>query len=304
MSIVNTLALGSNRQIKINFDGGDFSSDAGLLLIKEFISKLGMDTLLEKAFKTNAPALFRYHSDPKNLLQMIYMIIAGYFEDDASDELTLNQFLAIARVLRRKIYSIQIPQAVILDLDSTLLDAYGRQEGRAFNFHYQSNGYHPLVCYDGMTGDLIKIQLRDGTQYSCTGVVDFLQPVLGEYLHDYPEIPILLRGDSGFSTPDIYKQCEENGTSHVIRLKENGILRGKASYLVDELDEITRNNKVDYAVIYGEFMYKAKSWPYERRVVCKVEKPENQMIYMYTFVVTNMDSSPEYGIVISSDTVP
>lgn len=43
------------------------------------------------------------------------------------DEDTLNQFLAIARVLRRKIYSIQMPQAVILDLDSTLLDAYGRQ---------------------------------------------------------------------------------------------------------------------------------------------------------------------------------
>ena len=49
-----------------------------------------------------------------------------------------------------------MPQAVILDLDSTLLDAYGKQEGRAFNFHYRSNGYHPLVCYDGMTGDLIK----------------------------------------------------------------------------------------------------------------------------------------------------
>ena len=64
----------------------------------------------------------------------------------------------------------------------------------------------------------------------------------------------------------------------------------KASYLVNELDEITRNNKVDYAVVYGEFMYRASSWPYERRVVCKVEKPENQMVYMYTFVVTNMDS--------------
>ncbi|MDY3767182.1 MAG: transposase, partial [Lachnospiraceae bacterium] len=125
---------------------------------------------------------------------------------------------------RKKIYSIQLPQAVILDLDSTLLDAYGRQEGRAFNFHYQSNGYHPLVCYDGMTGDLIKIQLRDGTEYSCTGVVDFLQPILDEYLNDYPEIRILLRGDSGFATPGLYKQCEENGTSYVIRLKENGIL--------------------------------------------------------------------------------
>ena len=159
MSIVNTFSLQSNRQIKINFNGGDLSSDAGLLLIKEFAAKIGFTKLIKKKFKTNDPALFRYHSDPKNLLQMIYMIIAGYFEDDASDELTndpvfksvlekdalasqptvsrffnrmdedtLIQFLAIARVLRRKIYSIQMSQAVILDLDSTLLDAYVRQQ--------------------------------------------------------------------------------------------------------------------------------------------------------------------------------
>ena len=193
MNYFNTTSLESNRQIKINFDGGDLSSDAGLLLIKEFVSKLGIDRLFSRSFKTNDSALFRYHTDKENLLQMIYMIIAGYFEDDASDELTndpvfkallnkvalasqptisrfhnrmdedtLNQFLSIARALRRKIYSIQMPEAIILDLDSTLLEAYGKQEGRAFNFHYQSNGYHPLVCYDGITGDLIKIQLRDG----------------------------------------------------------------------------------------------------------------------------------------------
>ena len=327
MSIVNTLSLESNRKIKINFDGGDLSSDAGLLLIKEFISKLGMDKLFSQSFNTNDSALFRYHTDKENLLQMIYMIIAGYFEDDSSDELTndpvfkavlnkdtlasqptisrfhnrmdedsLNQFLSINQILRKKVYSVQMPEAIILDLDSTLLNTYGKQEGRAFNFHYQSNGYHPLVCYDGLTGDLIKIQLRDETQYSSTGVVDFLQPILDEYLEDFPEIKLLLRGDSGFATPGLYKQCEENGTGYVIRLKENAILRDKASYLVDELDEITKNNKVDYAVVYGEFMYQAGPWPYERHIVCKVAKPENQMIYMYTFIVTNMESSPEYLI--------
>ena len=68
------------------------------------------------------------------------------------DEDTLNQFLAIGRVLRKKVYSIQLPQAVILDLDSTLLDAYGRQEGRVLNFHYQSNRYYPLACYEGWLG--------------------------------------------------------------------------------------------------------------------------------------------------------
>ena len=311
MSIVNTFSLQSNRQIKINFDGGDLSSDAGLLLIKEFISRLGIERILNRSFKTDDSAVFRYHTDRDNLLQMIYMIMAGYFEDDASDELTndpvfkavleksalasqptvsrffnrmdedtLKQFQEISRILRKRIYSIQMPQAVILDLDSTLLAAYGKQEGRAFNFHYQSNGYHPLVCYDGITGDLIKIQLRDGAAYSCTGVTDFLQPILDEYLNDYPTIHLLLRGDSGFAAPDLYKQCEENGTSYVIRLKGNKILREKASFLADALTSRTQNNKVDYAVVYGESMYKAGPWPYERRVVYKGKKFKNGTILL------------------------
>ena len=326
MDILNTKSLECNNKFRINFDGGNLSSDAGALLLKEFICKVGFDKLIKRIFKTNDTAL-RIHKDDENLAQIILQIICGYFEDDCADELssdpiltavlgkkklasqptlsrffnrmdddTLRQFYHLQREMRKIVYAIKNPNIILLDLDSTLFDTYGHQEGEGFNFHYHNHGYHPLVCYDGMTGDLIKIQLRDGTQYSCTGVVDFLQPILDEYLNDYPEVPILLRGDSGFATPVLYKQCEENGTSYVIRLKENGILREKASYLVNELDEITRNNKVDYAVVYGEFMYKASSWAYERRVVCKVEKPENQMVYMYTFIVTNMDSSPEYLI--------
>ena len=288
MSIVNTFSLQSNRQIKINFDGGDLSSDAGLLLIKEFISKLGIERLLNRSFKTNDSAVFRYHTDRDNLLQMIYMIMAGYFEDDASDELTkdpvfkavleksalasqptvsrffnrmdedtLKQFQEISQILRKRIYSIQMPQAVILDLDSTLLAAYGKQEGRAFNFHYRSNGYHPLVCYDGITGDLIKIQLRDGAAYSCTGVPDFLQPILDEYLNDYPTIHLLLRGDSGFATPDLYKQCEENGTSYVIRLMENFIKESKSGFdfsAVSSHNRIVNANRVQvHALAYNIF---------------------------------------------------
>ncbi len=288
MSIVNTFSLQSNRQIKINFDGGDLSSDAGLLLIKEFISKLGIERLLNRSFKTNDSAVFRYHTDRDNLLQMIYMIMAGYFEDDASDELTkdpifkavleksalasqptvsrffnrmdedtLKQFQEISQILRKRIYSIQMPQAVILDLDSTLLAAYGKQEGRAFNFHYRSNGYHPLVCYAGITGDLIKIQLRDGAAYSCTGVTNFLQPILDEYLNDYPTIHLLLRGYSGFATPDLYKQCEENGTSYVIRLMENFIKESKSGFdfsAVSSHNRIVNANRVQvHALAYNIF---------------------------------------------------
>ena len=51
-----------------------------------------------------------------------------------------------------------------------------------------------------MTGDLLRIALRNGTDYSSTGVEEFLQPLLDEFLSDYPELPLLLRGDSGLQT--------------------------------------------------------------------------------------------------------
>lgn len=185
---------------------------------------------------------------------------------------------------------------LLLDVDSTLFDTYGNQEGEDFNYHYQSHGYHPLVCYDGITGDLLKFQLRDGSDYSSTGVEDFLQPLLDEFQEDYPDIPLLLRGDSGFTKQELYEQCETNGISYVIRLKESNPLRKMASEIDERLTEATRDDLIAYAVAYGEFMYQAGSLVYPRRVVCKIEKPVNQFIHRYTFIVTNMDSSLELVI--------
>ena len=324
MTILNDTVLESNKYLKINFDGGDLSSDAGLLLIKEFACKLGFVNILKKEFKTNDSASFRFHKDDENLWQVIYQILGAYFEDDCADELTndpiltailtkkalasqptlsrffnrlddttLNQFYDLMRRFRKVVYSIKKPEMLLLDLDSTLLNTYGHQEGEGFNFHYQDHGYHPLVCYDGITGDLLKIQLRNGTDYSSTGVTDFLQPLLDEFGNDYPDIPLLLRGDSGFTKPELYHQCEINGVSYAIRLKENGSLRKLASPIDEQLTEITKDDMVSYAVCYGEFQYQASSWEYPRRVVCKVEKPVEQLIHMYTFIVTNMDSEPE-----------
>ena len=89
MDILNSLTLKSNRQIKINFDGGDLSSDAGLLLIKDFAAKNGFSKLVKKKFKTNDTSV-RFHKDDENLVQMIYQIISAYFADDCADELPLD----------------------------------------------------------------------------------------------------------------------------------------------------------------------------------------------------------------------
>ena len=88
MAILNTISLESNKQIKINFNDGDLSSDGGLLLVKEFAARVGLIKLVNKLFKTNDHTNCRIHTDPDNLMQMVYQIIAAYFEDDCADELT------------------------------------------------------------------------------------------------------------------------------------------------------------------------------------------------------------------------
>ena len=75
-------------KIKINFGGGDLSSDAGLLLFKEFLYKIGATKLVNRIFKSNYSAWFRIHKDDANLMQMIYQITSAYFKDNCADELT------------------------------------------------------------------------------------------------------------------------------------------------------------------------------------------------------------------------
>ena len=75
MYSVKDTALKNNPYLKINFDGGDLSSDSELLLIKEFAEKIGLVQLVYQLFQTNDSATFRIHIDPENLLQMIYQII-------------------------------------------------------------------------------------------------------------------------------------------------------------------------------------------------------------------------------------
>lgn len=327
MAIVSTVSLESNKQIKINFNGGDLSSDGGLLLIKEFAAKTGLIKLVKQLFRTNDHATCRSHTDADNLMQMIYQIIAAYFEDDCADELTndpvmtailekealasqptlsrfwnrmdkdtLAQFAEINAKMRETIYSIKRPEHMLFDLDSTLLNTYGDQEGEGFNYHYQAHGYHPLLCYDGLTGDLLKAELRDGTRYCSKDADQFMIPLMKEFRDKYPSMPLFLRGDSGFASPDLYKACENNDCKYAIRLKQNSTLVELASDADEALYRATRQNQVDYAVEYGEFSYQAGSWDHPRRVVFKIEKPKDQLTHLYTFIVTTMEMEP-YQIV-------
>ena len=321
-----------NRKIKINFEGGDLTSDAGLILYKEFDEKIGFSQMVKDNLTVKDSAKFRFHSNSDIAIQKIYQNIAGYHTDDNADELisdsafkavlgktklasqptisrfnnrldrdNLHHFQSINQNMMDKVYSIEMPKQILIDLDSTNCQTYGNQYGSNYNFHYSANGYHPLVAFDGLTGDFLKAELRSGNVYTSRQVTRFLGPMLTRYSNKYPKIDRFVRADSGFATPELYKLIEANKAFYAIRLKAYKTLYAKSTDITSKMDLACKNNIYDYKVIYGEIKYKAAKWDIERRVVVKIEKPEGQMCYNYTFVVTNMTVEPKKVIMFYSN---
>lgn len=324
MSSLNEKSLNYNSEVKINFEGGDLTSDSGILLYGMFNEKLGVSEVIEEMFNTDKTITHRKHNDAEVILQSIYQDICGYNTDDSADELrndkalktilkkdvlasqptisrvnnrattnSIKQLQTINYKLRDRVYKINMPSEVILDADSTDAIAYGKQQGAKFNGHYRTNGFHPLLIFDCNTQDLIKATLRPGNVYTSRKIVEFTGPVLKDYKIRYPKIKLKFRADSGFATPELYKLCETHKTEYAIRLKSNATLIKKSTELSEELLNDCKDNMIDYAVVYGEFKYKANSWDTERRVVIKIEKPAGQMALVHMFVVTNMESTAE-----------
>ena len=218
MPTLPQLTLDFNRQIKLSNDGGSLSSDTGEFIFREFDEKIGFSKILAEFLQLKDERLYYLHSNENLLRQKIYQIIAGYSEDDAADQLThdpvftqvigtdalasqpsLSRFFArfdsesivqlnqANQELLDKVHQFRESKALIIDLDSTHADTYGHQESATYNAHYGTVGFHPLVAFDGITGDFLKAQLRPGNVYTSNGVVDFVKPVIEHYNEKFPE---------------------------------------------------------------------------------------------------------------------
>jgi hypothetical protein len=312
----------------MNFSGGDLSSNCGLMFIGQFMDNTGITSFIKNNFRADGKRRAE-HTDVDILMQLIYQNLAGYTTDDAADHLahepimttllhkdrlasqpTISRFHSrmdniaslehndILVYMRKRAYEICPPKTVTFDIDTTILPAYGKQIGAEYIHHYRAVGYHPLLCYDGETGDLLKAELREGSMYCGNGAADFIKPLLKEYKQNYPKTKVLVRGDSGFAMPDLY-ECVEGfaGARYVIRLKDNAVLESKVQQKTKEfMDKAAVQGNIPKP-IYGEFMYAAAKWKKERRVVYKIElrtsEGATELFPSCTFIVTNRDDSPE-----------
>jgi len=298
-----------SNKIKVNFDGGELSSDTGLLLIHEFCEQFGVKELLKQYLPENRDGDF-IHDKPEIIYEEIIRIIAGYptnnavkflkedpvyqkihdnkiassptccrLEKDFSFE-DVKQLQRIQEALIDQTYEIEKPEEVWLDLDTTYDPASPKLYGAKFNTHYQQVGFAPLVCFDGKTKDFIKGYLRPGNMYCSKKASHFLEPILQKYKK--LGIKIKVRNDSGFACPKLYRICEKYNATYYTKLKMNAVIKRHFEEVI-LTDEVMKNREE----VFAEFRYQAGSWKKERRVLCRVQWNQDQLFPVCSAIVTN-----------------
>ena len=312
-------AVKFNNHLIVSHDGGRLSSDSGLVLIDELMDAFQFTQLSEDIVTFNDSRKYWTHTNHKILKQLILQIIGGYNTDSAANILqhdpvlqTLSTDEPLAsqssisrfydRVVVETILTLQVLNQdlidkarlvrndtnMIIDLDSTHSDTFGHQEETAYNAHYGTNGYHPLVAFDGLTGDFLKAKLRSGNQYTSNGVKEFLEPLLAHYNQTIPTTDILVRGDSGFATPDVYDLCDLYENQYVIRLKANRNLYRLAEEFVFYDNHHPWDEKEVY---YHSVSYQAASWTKSRRVCIRSTREVGELLFKHSFIVTNFSEN-------------
>ena len=290
------------RKIKVNFDGGNVSSDGGVLLLKQIDKKLNLTTRLASICrKYDSRQQGKVEHDVKSLLiQRIYAIACGYEDLNDHNELRhdivwqtvsgkTKELASTATLCRFENSSVRemcmelmdfmidlfiesfksTPEEIILDFDNTNNTIHGNQEGRFFHGYYDEYCFLPLYVYSGekLVTAFLQPSDEDGAKHA--GAV---LKIISTKLHKkWPNVKIIYRGDSGFARKRHLYWCEKNHIDYIIGLAKNKRLEAALSDSMNEAEALyqERGEKVK---VYKEFIYAADSWhDRQRKVIGKAE---------------------------------
>jgi hypothetical protein len=163
----------------------------------------------------------------------------------------------------------EAPAQIVLDVDATDDPIHGEQEGRFFHGYYRCYCYLPLYVFCGE--HLLCARLRRSNIDGAAGVVEELERIVGQIREHWPQVEIVVRGDSGFCREALMSWCETNAVHYVLGLAKNErLVAAIASDL--EWAELTYDITGLATRYFADFQYQTReSWSRARRVVGKAE---------------------------------
>ena len=308
------------KPIVARFDGGQLSSDGGILVLREIEQRLGIADRLAACVTDPRDPQRVIHSIADIMRFRMLMIAAGY--EDGNDAASLRHdpafklalghlpqgaalcsqptisrlenlprprdLLRMGRAMVAQYCASfrQVPRRITLDIDDTFDAVHGGQQMRLFNAYYDEYGFQPIVVFDG-EGRPVAAMLRPARRPTGREVRGFLRRLVREIRSHWPRVEILLRADSHYCAPEVLDFCRAQGLHFILGLATSSTLRARIAALESSTTARHASRGADSKLRrYKEFFDGAASWSRVERIIARVEASAQGTDTR--FVVTNI----------------
>jgi len=308
------------KSLLADFTGEHITSDAGALLLREADKRLRLTESLARCIRDPREQDQLSHSVLRMLRQRIYGIALGY--EDLIDHTTLrndeifkilteaSETLASTPTLcrfenwvdRKSLVRMSIalvenfiasfetpPEELILDFDATDDSVHGKQELAFFHGYYDNYCFLPLYVFCG--DRLLVAYLRPSNIDASKHTRAILELLVKRFREVWPNVRIIVRGDSGFCRWQTMRWCERNGVGYIFGIARNPVLERLAECLTGKAKEEYERTK-EKQRIFGGAVYAAQTWDRARHVIVKAEHTEKGA--NPRFIVTNLPGDAQY----------
>ena len=315
------------KKVSVGFDGGRLSSDAGVLLLRGVERKLGLAGRLASCLRDKRDPDLIEHSVEEMLKLRMFAIAAGYEDADDCDSLrhdpvfkmavgrlprtgeplcsqpTMSRLenapskIEIARAMAAMVDQFcasyrGAPAAITLDIDDTFDAVHGHQQLSLFNAHYDERCFLPIHIYEGTSGKPVAVILREGKTPAGAEVRTILKHVIARIRGHWPEVRILVRGDSHYGRVEAMEWCEGQGVDYIFGFGGNAVLKAMTQEAADALCVERAISSAAKLRSFATLGYGAKGWNKQRRIVARIEATRKGLDIRY--IVTSLKGTAKH----------
>jgi hypothetical protein len=294
------------KKLTVAFDGGQLSSDAGLLLLRQAEARLGIAERLAGARRDVRDPTRIDHTMPELIRTRVLAIACGYEDGNDLDRLRHDPLLKMAvgrcpetgaalasqstisrlETTPKKITAARMtaalvdqfcqsfpepPEEVLLDIDDTVDEVHGGQQLSFWNAHYDCRCFLPIHIYHVESGKPVAVILREGKTPSGAEVATIMKHLVRRMRRHWPKTRIGFRGDSHYGRAEAMAWADAAGAPYIFGLAGNTALAAKVEETAFYLRCRHAQGAEEKLRTWVAFEHRAGSWDKPRRVVARLE---------------------------------
>ena len=293
------------KKLTVDFDGGNQSSDAGVLLLRAAEAKIGIIARLAAALPDRRDQTRIRHRLAEIVGARVFGICCGW--EDAIDHNLLRDDPALKMAVGRcpetgaalasqstitrfenaptktdagrlagalvDQFTARVTPAYrdIFDIDDTFDAVHGGQQLAFWNAHHDERGFAPMHVYHAGTGLPVAVILRPAKTPNGREVRTVIKHLTTRILKTWKRANIVWRGDSHYGRAEAMDWCDEHSIGYIFGFPGNSVLDAMVAETADHLRFWHALSDAPKTRVYKALWYKAGSWSAPRRVIARIE---------------------------------